>query len=72
MHNEELYKMIRVAYNYGDDIPDSLIAYGITKFDFMPVVNLYKAGYRVQPKSTAKNTAKSTPTRTATKNSKKG
>lgn len=56
MNSELLYKMIRVAYNYGDDIPDSLIAYGIKKFDFAPVVNLYKAGYRLPQKDTAKPT----------------
>lgn len=54
MKNEELYKMIRIAYGYGDDIPDSLIAYGIKKFDFMPVINLYRANYRQMPKNTAK------------------
>lgn len=54
MNSEVLYKMIRDAYNYGDDIPDSLIAYGIKKFDFAPIVNLYKAGYRLPTDSTVK------------------
>ena len=67
MYNEELYKMIRIAYNYGNDIPDSLIAYGIKKFDFMPVVNLYKAGCRLQQKNTAKNTATAKSTKGASK-----
>ena len=58
MASKELYKMIRVAYNYGDDIPDSLIEYGLKKFDFAPVVNLYKANYREQPKNTASPTVK--------------
>ena len=44
--NNELYKMIRVAYRYGDDVPDSLIAYGLSRKDFQPVVNLYNAGYK--------------------------
>jgi hypothetical protein len=65
MNSVELYEMIRVAYNYGNDIPDSLIAYGIKKFDFAPVVNLYKAGYRVQQKEKSKSSVatakKSTP-----------
>ena len=54
MEKDELYKMIRIAYGYGKNIPDSLIEYGIKKYDFMPVINLYKAGYRLQPKNTDK------------------
>jgi hypothetical protein len=54
MKSEVLYKMIRVAYGYGDDIPDSLIEYGIKRFDFAPIISLYKAGYRLQPKGTDK------------------
>ena len=57
MKSEVLYKMIRVAYGYGDDIPDSLIAYGIKRFDFAPIINLYKAGYRLPPKGADKAVA---------------
>lgn len=58
MNKDELYKMIRVAYGYGKDIPDSLIEYGIKKFEFTPIINLYKAGYRPQAKEAIKNESK--------------
>lgn len=70
MNSDELYEMIRVAYGYGEDIPDSLIAYGIKKFDFMPIVNLYKKGYRLQQKDEVKNTAETTKKPTAKSKSK--